>query len=248
MFSCYTSHRRVIQKAYEHLRPGGWIEYQDFMWNVDSDDESHRGTALHQWGHLANAGAAATGRDFECARKYSDYLRAAGFVDVVERRLQLPGNPWPRDPVARQIGSYIEISGAEVVDAISAKLLGPAGLGLPPAVLDPIVAQAARDVHNRDIHFYWPGYGFLGRSPVRGRRTDGLPQVHCLRPQALRAREGIPGVDLKDGAMRPGHTWPDGELCAEDHAINSHPSMAMSPVPRSLFMLRLRYPSASEAR
>ncbi|KAI1849697.1 hypothetical protein JX266_004646 [Neoarthrinium moseri] len=168
MFTCFINHKDVIQKAFDNLNPGGWIEYQDCSFNIDSDDNTHRGTALHQWGHLAIAGAAAKGRDIEAARKYKRYMEEIGFVDVVERPFKLFGNSWPRTQPEKTIGRFTEVSGKEVIRSVSAKLLGE-GLGISENKLQEIVAQSQKDAVNRKIHFYWPGYVVYGRKPVDNR-------------------------------------------------------------------------------
>ncbi|ETS85309.1 hypothetical protein PFICI_03334 [Pestalotiopsis fici W106-1] len=165
MFSCYVSHRDVIKRVFDNLNPGGWIEYQDNSFSIDSDDNSHRGTGLHQWGHLAQAGAAAKGRDFEAARKFKDYFVEAGFVDVVEIRCKVIGSAWPSTEPEQSLGRYTSVSSFEVVKNVSRKLLGEGGLGLPEDVIQPIVAQALKDVADPNIHFYWPGYIVYGRKP-----------------------------------------------------------------------------------
>ncbi|KAK7918498.1 hypothetical protein PG985_010372 [Apiospora marii] len=166
MFTCFNNPRDVLRQAYQHLKPGGWIEYQDLLFNVDSDDGTHLGTGIHRWSHLANLGAAARGRDVEVARKYKDYLTEAGFVDVVEARYKFFGNPWPRSSQRdHQLGMYIEIIGAEVVRTISTRLLGE-GLGVPVEAVNAIVTQAQKDISDRNIHFYWPVYVVYGRKPL----------------------------------------------------------------------------------
>lgn len=156
MFSCFVSHRDVVRKVFANLKPGGWMEYQDLLLNIDSDDNSHRGTALHKWSYLALAGAAAKGRDLEASRKYKDYMIEAGFVDVVEIKFKGTGNPWPTTEPERTIGEYSLVSGAEVVRTVSEKLLGE-GLGLPENMINTIVAQAQKDVFDTNVHFWWPG-------------------------------------------------------------------------------------------
>jgi hypothetical protein len=156
MFSCFEDHRIVVKKAFDNLKPGGWIEYQDSSYNIDSEDNSHRRTALHRWTYLALAGAAAMGRDMEVARKYKEYFIDAGFVEVAEFKFKIFGNPWPEKEPDRTLGQYTNISGAEVVRTISDKLLGK-GLGLPENIIEPIVSQAQKDVNNTKIRFWWPG-------------------------------------------------------------------------------------------
>ncbi|KAK6214345.1 hypothetical protein LQW54_004573 [Pestalotiopsis sp. IQ-011] len=170
MFTCYFSHRNVIAQVFDHLNPGGWIEYQDMGFNLDSDDDSHRGTALS---YLAQAGAAAKGRDFEVSRKFKDYFAEAGFVDIVEVKYKGIGSGWPTKEPERSLGRYMSVSSLEVVKAVSGKLLGE-GLGLPQDIVQPIVAQARKDVVDPNVHFYWPGYVVYGRKPF-SYETTAIP-------------------------------------------------------------------------
>ncbi|KAF3020085.1 hypothetical protein E8E14_003003 [Neopestalotiopsis sp. 37M] len=165
MFSCYINHRDVIKRVFDNLNPGGWIEYQDNSFSIDSDDNTHRGTGLHIWGHLAQAGAAAKGRDFEAARKFKDYFAEAGFVDVVETRCKTIGSPWSTTEPERSLGRCMLDSSYEVVKNVSGRLLGEGGLGLPQDVIQPIVGQALKDVKDPNVHFYWPGFIVYGRKP-----------------------------------------------------------------------------------
>jgi SAM-dependent methyltransferase len=159
MFSSLYSHKDVLKKIYENLKPGGWFEYQDLMFNIDSDDNSHRGTAIHKWGYLALAGGAAKGRDMEVPRKYKDYLTETGFVDVVEKRFKVYGNTWPENEIDKKIGQIGEYNGIEVVQNASPRLLQQ-GLGMPEAEAQELVTQTVKDIRNTDIHFYWPAYVF----------------------------------------------------------------------------------------
>ncbi|KAH8662017.1 S-adenosyl-L-methionine-dependent methyltransferase [Xylariales sp. PMI_506] len=169
MFTCFRNHRAVAARAYARLQPGGWLEYQDLTFSIDADDSSHHGTALHRWTDLARAAAARRGIDAEAPARYREYLIGAGFVDVAEERVRLYGNPWPAggggdDERARAVGGYIEKIGAQVVRTLSPRLLD-AESGLSRDEIEEVVTQAQEDIHNRDIHFYWPGYIVYGRKP-----------------------------------------------------------------------------------
>lgn len=109
MSTCFNNHNDVVRKIYDNLRPGGWIESQELSMPVDSDDNSHRGGAIHRWGYLACAGAVAKGRDRQIPRKYKQCLEEIGFVDVVENKVKLPGNGWPEEEPAKTTGSMSEI-------------------------------------------------------------------------------------------------------------------------------------------
>ncbi|KAM0811575.1 hypothetical protein AB5N19_11931 [Seiridium cardinale] len=114
----------VVRKADANLQPGGWIEYQDLMLNIDSDDSTRDDIALDEFVHLVIAGATAKGRDIEISRKYKDCLAEAGFVDIVEVKFKIFGNDWSETEPERTPDEYNIISDAEVTRTISDKLLG----------------------------------------------------------------------------------------------------------------------------
>ncbi|KAH6645161.1 S-adenosyl-L-methionine-dependent methyltransferase [Truncatella angustata] len=165
MFTGINDPQALAKKMYDNLEPGGWAEYQDTTIHVESDDRSHIGTAVHQWGHLAMAAAAAKGRDMDVSRKYKDYLTNAGFVDVTEKKLKLWGNHWPSDPVAKKIGKYTCMSCVEAVQAMSVKLLQD-GLEWPVKDVEGLVRRAQEDMKNPNIRWYLPFYVVYGRKPL----------------------------------------------------------------------------------
>lgn len=61
MVTCFSDHRAVIKKIYDHLAPGGWVEYQEGGLDLWCQDTTTLGTALHKWTFLMKAGAIALG-------------------------------------------------------------------------------------------------------------------------------------------------------------------------------------------
>lgn len=94
VFSCFDDHRVVMQKAFDNLKPGGWIEFNDFTLEHLSTDGSGDGTAHARWTELMVQAAQNAGRDFHVAKKYKQWLLEIGFVDVVEEVIPVPSR-WP---------------------------------------------------------------------------------------------------------------------------------------------------------
>ena len=65
---------------------------------------------LNEWGDMARKIGEATGRSFTTAMGHTmrDRIEQAGFVDVVETKIKVPCNTWPKDPVLKQAGLLME--------------------------------------------------------------------------------------------------------------------------------------------
>lgn len=62
MFTCFDDPKAVMRRAYEHLSPGGWIEYQDGSVNPYCQDTSSLGTSVHRWAFMLKEGGRRLGK------------------------------------------------------------------------------------------------------------------------------------------------------------------------------------------
>lgn len=150
---CFDDPRRVVQQAYDNLEPGGWLEFQDMDSAPRCDDDTLTGTALEKLSALFNEGSKRLGRECMITQYYKDYLREAGFEDITERKFKLPGNTWPKDPYAKQIGMYEAANISDAVDGISKAALRR-GLGMTEDERVALAEQARFDTSNPAVHWY----------------------------------------------------------------------------------------------
>lgn len=82
----------------------------DIIYPLESDDgtlkEKH---PARKWSILLQEGFAAGGHALNTALYYKDWLKDAGFVDVVEVKEKWPINTWARDPKYKQVGKYLAL-------------------------------------------------------------------------------------------------------------------------------------------
>lgn len=90
VYTCFDDHRALIHKCFDHLQPGGWLEFDDGCFALVCTDGTLEGTAWERWTRLILQAGAQAGRDFHVARNYKQWLLEAGFVDVVEQRIPVP--------------------------------------------------------------------------------------------------------------------------------------------------------------
>ncbi|KAK6840877.1 hypothetical protein PG987_001737 [Apiospora arundinis] len=167
MLSCFTDHRAMIRKIYENLRPGGWFESQDFNFDLVPADAATEvllaNSYLQQWNKLIVDGMKELGRDLHVATNYAQWLKDAGFVDVQQKLLLCPLNPWPRNRREQEIGLYFETNSVESLEGLGVKIL--TRRGMPVEEIQTWVARVEQDIMNRQMHIYTSVYVIYGRKP-----------------------------------------------------------------------------------
>lgn len=95
--SCFDNAEKMVHKVFHHLKPGGWVEYQDIIpEQLAADEESERAlqadpTSWREWVRLVALGLKnSLGRDLDVTRHYKKWMIEAGFVDVVEKTILAP--------------------------------------------------------------------------------------------------------------------------------------------------------------
>lgn len=119
--------RRLIVQAFDHLKPGGQLEFTEvtpLFFGVDPDplaessddtdaaetDQRPRaaiGAATIEYGAVFAEIAAAQGIDFDPTPKVRPWLRELGAESVRERSDWMPVRNWARDPVVRKKGEIL---------------------------------------------------------------------------------------------------------------------------------------------
>ncbi|KAG6103862.1 hypothetical protein E4U14_006097 [Claviceps sp. LM454 group G7] len=144
---CFDSTPAVLRRAFELLRPGGWIELYEHNVTYVSMGKTKalplEGTAYAKWASLIIQVARSGGRDLTKAVHNATWLREAGFVNVTEKRFGLPMNSWPKDERLKQIGRLSLQNELALVDS-----LGPV---LRKAVHDEEEAHAIEEGAKRDL-------------------------------------------------------------------------------------------------
>ncbi|KAG9248500.1 S-adenosyl-L-methionine-dependent methyltransferase [Calycina marina] len=163
ILSCFNDTAAVFQQAFDNLNEGGWIEIQDGLGFITGQDESFEGTALQRWSGLVIDGFAKLGRDLYKSLHYREWLEAAGFTDILELRIPVPCNSWPKDPKFKQVGKWLLLDLHHGMDGIGSKVLPAAGLTPEEIVL--LTTQARKDLTNRSIHAFIQGLVICAKKP-----------------------------------------------------------------------------------
>ncbi|GAO16383.1 uncharacterized protein UV8b_00258 [Ustilaginoidea virens] len=122
---------RLMFQIYESLRPGGWVEFQEFSSTVFCHDANgieymavrHPNHAFVQL-HLAlKQACSATGRTFDPTPSLRKWTRETGFDHVRQSVFKVPVGSWSKDQRNKEIGSMMAVNYADGVEAMTAVLL-----------------------------------------------------------------------------------------------------------------------------
>ncbi|KAJ5898679.1 hypothetical protein N7504_008967 [Penicillium tannophilum] len=159
---------RLLRQAYGHLRPGGWVELQEFEVTLKSDDDSMRlAPMLCEFLGRLHEASEAFHRPMNIAEGHRQRLVEAGFEDVRDEVYKVPSSMWPSDPIQKQIGRYNLCSLLMAVESYSLALFTRV-LGWSNVQTQVFLAGVRRDLNNPDVHTYCNLHIVYGRKPEYG--------------------------------------------------------------------------------
>lgn len=156
----------LIKQAFQHVRPGGFIEFAEYEMDLYSDDGSfHSGLYLWKFYDLVKKAAKKHGREFNVTTKLKGMLEDAGFEDIHYETIKLPLGTWPADKKQKEKGAYLLLNAETAFDAFGTGLF-TRELGMTVDEANEIVEGAGRDSKNRKIHAYNIQHLFYARKPL----------------------------------------------------------------------------------
>ncbi|KAL7269872.1 hypothetical protein RUND412_007443 [Rhizina undulata] len=157
---------KLYEQAYKALKPGGWIEVQDFSDIFSCDDGSlPKDAAIVVWlEHWAEA-VKKLGREWNnVAPEVAGKLRQLGCVTVDQKLIRLPFGRWTKDPHQKEVGAYWRLQTIQGAEAITMALFTRV-LGWSKERVDEFVIKVDKDLKNSSFHTYSKFYCTYGRKP-----------------------------------------------------------------------------------
>ncbi|KAF1989500.1 S-adenosyl-L-methionine-dependent methyltransferase [Aulographum hederae CBS 113979] len=163
---------RLLGQAYAALKPGGWIELQEFQLPLGCDDGSvvEGESALARWGEELRTAAGKLGIDTIAIQQHAKMLADLGFEDVKEGELKIPLGPWAKGKKQKKIGIMALKDLAEGLQGISTRLLVMLGTRSEEEVK--VFLDEVRDeLMRKDVHSYMPIHITWARKPLTAAET-----------------------------------------------------------------------------
>ncbi|KAN0089788.1 S-adenosyl-L-methionine-dependent methyltransferase [Hyaloscypha variabilis] len=156
--------KSYVQKCYDNMNPGGWMEMQEPKLPALCDDDTYAGTALERWQNLAVEASKKLGAPMDIASSCKETMISVGFEDVTEAIFKWPINKWPADKKMKEIGLWSYENITCNLTGINLQLFIH-GLGWSPEELEVFLVDVRKDMKSPRVHAYWPVYVVYGRKP-----------------------------------------------------------------------------------
>ncbi|KAK1515772.1 TAM domain methyltransferase [Colletotrichum costaricense] len=158
---------RLLSQAYRALKPGGWFEMQDLVFDFLCDDGTVTETYKPREAMRYLTEALATfDVDVNIARNFAGCLESAGFTNQIHDMRKVPVGTWPKDPDLSAIGDYCRAVNYDSLGAIT-NLPFTRGLGWSRLRVEVFLIEVRKDLLNNSFHPYHYYHSYSGQKPLQ---------------------------------------------------------------------------------
>ena len=150
-----TDPARFLARAFAAIRPGGHIEVMETLMVMQAVDDSLRDHPLDRWARLVRDGLARIGRDPLRLVHLKRWMADAGFVNITEKKLAVPVNPWARGREQKIRGALMMTNLLEVCQSITLNVLTKVW-GWSSEEVEVFLVDVRAGLKDRNIHAYVP--------------------------------------------------------------------------------------------
>ncbi|KAF4460595.1 demethylmenaquinone methyltransferase [Fusarium albosuccineum] len=162
---CIGNEKRLFDQAFQHLAPGGYVEFQaTYARFLSDDDTAKEATNAQFWLKTLIDGLAQFGKPLDCAIGWKDKLEAAGCVDVQQEIRKVPVGSWPKDPKLKELSRFQGIQQMKAVESYTPAVFGRI-LGWSNEGTQVLIAKVRKELTNPKVHLYIPVYFVWGKRP-----------------------------------------------------------------------------------
>ncbi|KAL1995838.1 hypothetical protein VTN49DRAFT_704 [Thermomyces lanuginosus] len=158
---------KLLKQCYRSVKPGGWVEFQDWDGYPTSEDGSHNGTAIKRYYDEVYGAFEKAGYEVRPGPKLEQWFKDAGFVNISVKKLAIPYGVWPKDPHLKKVGAWAQAaSEANGFEGFALAALTRYKQWTKEEVLA-LANQARDDGRNRNIHMFFNFYVVYGQRPEK---------------------------------------------------------------------------------
>ncbi|KAK1991507.1 S-adenosyl-L-methionine-dependent methyltransferase [Colletotrichum falcatum] len=158
---------KYIQRCFDNLAPGGYLELNEGDIVPHSDDGTLSAEcSLMKAVRLLSESLVILGSPYEDLGRLEGVMKSVGFEDVQVKRFKWPTNSWPKDPKYKELGAW---NYENVSPNWEGFLMAPLTRALEWTKEEVLVLamEARKDCGNKNIHAYFKMCSFYGRKPLK---------------------------------------------------------------------------------
>jgi len=153
------------RQAYEFLNTDGWVEIQDIDFPLRCADGSlPPDSALQKWSNIMMEASEKSGFLLNTCGKAVDFMKDAGFVDIVRIPYKWPIGRWPKNERMKELGGMVRENFIGGVETMSLALF-TRFLGWNLDEVQTFTEQVRNDMCNSTHHTYFDIFVTYGRKP-----------------------------------------------------------------------------------
>ncbi|PYH43973.1 class I SAM-dependent methyltransferase [Aspergillus saccharolyticus JOP 1030-1] len=159
---------RFLQQAYQHVRPGGWVEIQEFETRIYSDDGTDQEAVLiHEFQRRLDEASRQFGKRMNIAGSVRGWMQSAGFCNVTDDTYKCPLGGWAKDPHFKDLGRLGKAAFFDAVEPYSLALF-TRELGYTYEQSQQYMQDVRQELVNGSFHIYTLFHFVYGQRPWDG--------------------------------------------------------------------------------
>ncbi|KAF2258124.1 S-adenosyl-L-methionine-dependent methyltransferase [Lojkania enalia] len=157
---------KLMRQAYKFLKPGGWVEFQDFdtRFYTSSGGEFNSESIIAEWADKLADGVRKFGIEPDPGPRIEGWVKEAGFANVVAKTLPFPVGTWPKDKRLKEIGAFNLIMFLDNLEGITMRTFTNAH-GWTPEEVKVICAKLRPAFKNPKMRIQHNFYVVYGQKP-----------------------------------------------------------------------------------
>jgi SAM-dependent methyltransferase len=98
---------KLVSQAFACIKPGGWVEFQDWNSHIYSADDSiPHDRMLYKYHDFTCYRRDDAGYNTQPGPELESWVRDAGFINVQAYKFIIPMGTWPKEKKFKQVGAY----------------------------------------------------------------------------------------------------------------------------------------------
>ncbi|RMZ35187.1 hypothetical protein D0859_00647 [Hortaea werneckii] len=146
----------LVDQVWKNLKPGGWIEFQEYHFPFTSDDDTLKlCPALDLWNNNLASASAKAGMRLDAILGVPEILQEKGFANVNQAATKWPLGPWAKGKKEKKVGELLERDLLGAIEGTSMRLYTKI-LGWSEEAVRKHAEEVHDDIRARRAHAYIP--------------------------------------------------------------------------------------------